>query len=901
MELKRIARRALALLLTAAALAGPLAAPASRTSAETEFDTGGSAFTEPSYTTGLMYFWHRGLPTVAKDKQGNYIKYPVIISWAGQYYLCTDANFKSELNETHKKQEKKNGHYKFFGIGIGYVASDDFSFDDYDRVWGDTEYYMRYKYDTTSSSLLTKLGLDINSLRTLGEAVSMTSPSLPYLVVTKPETDQYAIGLDEKAFGKDVWLVGRTRTWEWVETSGLIWKTDSWMGGVVQWGLDYESWKADKFCDKNYTYKATRTMYDVDTHKSYEYTEGADQHYWTVKKDSAGLYHFWTMGENEIADWGRITGSYGRDNNRKRMREWYHANDVGRMSLYYSGSTIGASAETVKNKDWKNRNCTVSNTDGYTVYYADPNIVSFHKDSFEVVKGQVVSLDGPRVIDQSCTVTVRDGGVLACNGWVINNGQILVEPGGMLILTERETATGDKQYGAITSVVTDANTAAGRIACDGTIIVNRDCKLTCAGTYGLQLGEGAQVVNYGQIIAENLMIYGDHTIENRGDSSAVFAGWGVTDSGYALTRTQISDQTYNAKGTLQKAAFVNMPRDAVYGDGASRFYVNGASSVIYTVNEKSTKGYVSGFIAKIEAADEVQPELPANIPIYNDDRYDVAYITVDGTIYQYDGLVGRWVNVADGAHETFFDYRFPDRDEEYKSGKLPDGFVLMDGRVVGAAVNDREDLRYDVHANVYWFTEDAVAYYYEKALGAYIHVYDTNTYFRYPGELAPPPTYSRDMIPTSMWSDLPMTERFYSSSMQEIDASAAKPKVQKDDTGFYIVVSGYRLDWSKTDQLFIDAVGALSEEENFDADGNRLGLSADMVNLNGYDLNDPGAKPKVQQGKYESGNVYYYIIYQGNMYVWYAEVQEFYYGTPDRAFAPPIQASEVDLNGYTLP
>ena len=475
MKLKKLMRRTLALMLTAAALAGPLALPASKTSADTEFDLDGTAFTEPEYDTGIMYFWHRGLPTVAKDKAGNYIKYPVIISWAGQYFLCTDANFKNELNETHKKQEKKNGHYKFFGIGIGYVASDDFSFDDYDRVWGDTEYYMRSTYATTSSSLLTKLGLDINSLRTLGEAVSMTSPSLPYLVVTKPETDQYAIGLDEKVFGKDVWLIGRTRTWEWVETSGLIWKTDSWMGGDVQWGLDYESWKASQFCDKNYTYKVTRTMYDVNAHKSYEYTEGADQHYWTVKKDSDGLYHFWTMGENEIEEWGRITGSYGKDNNRKRMRDWYHANDVGRMSLYYSGSTIGANAETVKNKDWKNRNCTVKNTDGYTVYYADPNIVTFHKKDFTVVSGQVVNLDGPRVIDQSCTVTVKDGGVLACEGWVVNNGQILVEPGGLLILTERETATGDKQYGAITSVGQDPNTDNGRIACDGTIIINRDC------------------------------------------------------------------------------------------------------------------------------------------------------------------------------------------------------------------------------------------------------------------------------------------------------------------------------------------------------------------------------------------------------------------------------------------
>ena len=111
MKLKRILRRAAALVLTASALAGPLAVPASKTSADSEFDVEGSAFTEPSYTTGLMYFWHRGLPTVAKDKQGNYIKYPVLICWKDQYFLCADENFRNELNETHSRQNKKNDKY----------------------------------------------------------------------------------------------------------------------------------------------------------------------------------------------------------------------------------------------------------------------------------------------------------------------------------------------------------------------------------------------------------------------------------------------------------------------------------------------------------------------------------------------------------------------------------------------------------------------------------------------------------------------------------------------------------------------------------------------------------------------------------------------------------------------
>ena len=899
MKLKRVLRRAAALVLTASALAGPLAVPASRTSADTEFDVDGSAFTEPAYDTAMMYFWHEGLPTVTKDKQGNYIHYPMLLIWKDQYFLCADENLRNELDETHSRQKKKNDKYVWCDgyEGYGYVASDSYSHTKFDRVWGSADYYMRYLYDTKESSLLSKVGVDLESLRTLGEAVSMqTEAKLPYLVATSPETDQYAIGLDERVFGKNIWLVGECRSWQWVDTDPWWFNSDEMQEGVVQWGLNYDYWKEQQFCDKNYTYKENRSIYDVNSHKSYEYTEGKDQHYWTIKRDDNGKYHLWTMGENVIASWARISGTQGKDKNRQRTRDWYHANDVGRMSIYYKGSHIGVSAETVHYKDWKDRNCTVSNTDGYTVYYADPNIVSFHKQSFEVVSGQVINLDGPRVIDNQCTITVHDGGVLACNGWVINNGQILVEPGGMLILTDRETATGDYQYGAITSLGADPNSGSGRIACDGIIIVNKDCKLTCAGVYGLELGEGAQVVNYGQIITEQLTVYSDHTIENRGDTSSVFAGWGVTDSGYALTRSKITGGTYNAKGTLQDVSVVSVAKNAVYGDGALRFYLNGASSVYYTENA-NRKGYVSGFVAKIEGtsyADD-SPELPATIPIYSDDRYGVAYITVDLVTYQYDGAVGRWVNIENGGSETFYDYRMPSSVEEYIPGELPDGYVLADGHIVGQEVS--EDLYYDHHAAVFWFLKDMVEYYYEKQLDAYIHVEDDGTYFRYGEEVAPPPEYtSSTYIPDSMYNELPMTFRYYESGMEEIQVTDVRPKVHKDETGYYIFVRGIRLNWNAEDQLFYPEEGSIPEESLYDGEGNRRGFSEEMVNLNGFNPADPNAKPKVQKDEYG-----YYVLYDGNYYYWDQQFQQFFNGTFDKYLGKPLEKSDVDLNGYTLP
>ena len=821
-------RRALTILLVVILLAGPLGSPASRVRADDEFTIDGTAFTEPEYDTAIMYFWHKGIPSVTKDKQGNYIKYPVLITWKDQYYLCTDANFKNELNETHTKQEKKNDHFKFYGIGIGYIGSDNFSFDDYDRVWGDTDYYMRYLYDTADSSLLAKLGMDVTTLRTLGEAVSMTAPNLPYLVPTDPSKDQYAIGLNEKQFGENHWLIGSTRTWEWVDTDILDF--DNWQGGEVQWELDYEYWDPEQFLNKDYTYSENRTMYDVDTTKYYAYSEGADQHYWTVKADSGGKYHFWTTGENEIASWERITGSYGKDNNRQRMRGWFHANDVGRMSLYYKGSQIGVSAETVHYKDWKDRNCTVSNTDGYTVYYADPNIVSFYRQSFTVEKGQVINLDGPLVLDNSCTVTVKDGGVLACSGWVINNGQINVEPGGMIILQERDTATGDHQYGCISSVNVKAGTGSGRIACDGTIIVNRDCKLTCAGCYGLKLGSAAQVVNYGQIIAENLEVYTDHIIENRGDTSAVFAGWGVTDSGYALSRSKISGQSYNAKGNREDVAIVSAPKDAVYGEGAARFYVNPAGKVTYKQPEKK-KGYVSGYTASISGSSYVEPEAAyPEIPIYYDSMYDATFIQIGNTIFAYDWLSDRWVNTEDGINMTIYDYRMPSGAEEYLDGELPEGYILPNGLVVGEAFNRNKNLRYDRRAFRYWFAEDDVVYVYEPSLQLYIHVIPgTDTYYRHHGLLPAPPTYDTEYISSDMYGNLPEDTELYRHDMQEVQDPANRPKVMKDGNRYYVEVDGQRYYWNSREMLFLpeDPMGYGSLND---------GISISAVDVNGYIL-----------------------------------------------------------------
>ena len=891
MNAKTLLRRLASLVLAAAVLGGLLSFPSTQAD-DTGFDLSGTAFTDPEVDTGIMYFWHEGMPTVSRDKNGNLIKYPVIISWKDKYYLCTDGSFRNELNETHSKQKNET---QYVGIGIGstweYLSSDVYGYKDFERVWGDSDYYMLYTYDMSGDALISKLNLDVNSLLKYGESVSINPPAnLPYVVYTDPEKDQYAIGLPTAAFGEDYWLVGRTRTWEWINT-GLFGEDVS-QEGHIQWGLDYEYWKADQFLDKYYQYSTTRSLYYVNYIASGTYTEGPDQHYWTVKRDKNGKYHFWTTGESDVSGMERVSGSFWKDDHRERTKAWQTANDIGRMGLYYTGSTVGVRAETIKYADWKDRKNTVENTDGFKVYYGDPNIVSFHRESFQVEKGQVVNLDGPRVIDTNCTVTVRDGGVLSCSGWVINNGQIIVEPGGMLILQGRTTATGDSQMGAITSVGVKAGQSCGRIACDGTIIVNRDCKLCCGGAYGLQLGEGAQVVNYGQIIAENLEIYSDHTIENRGDSSAVFAGWGITDSGYALTRSSIIGQDYNAKGTREKAAAVRIPKNGVYGDGADRLYVNTAGSVSYT-SPAPKKGYVSGRVAWSDPGEPSVLDLPEDIPIYYDEEYGISFIKVKGMIYHYNAITSQWVNIRDGIRETYYDYRMPSRVEEYLEDSLPEGYVLTSGIVVGQ--KQKENLKWDPVEQVFWFYEEAdeTYYYYEENIEDYIHVNSfNNTYYRYNNPIAPPPNYSSSVyVPVDMYNKLPAEFSWYDEQMEETANPAGIPKVQVEGKRYYVELEGTKYYWNTQYEQFLP--------EDFTLKGDKPvgGITQAQVDLGWYDLSlDPTAKPKVNID--EDG--YYYVLYQGNRYTWWKDYQKFFWGTPNRYMGVLVK-SDVDLNGYTLP
>ena len=226
------------------------------------------------------------------------------------------------------------------------------------------------------------------------------------------------------------------------------------------------------------------------------------------------------------------------------------------MGLYHDGSTLVSSGADTNIK-------FVEAKSKFRIFWGEPITLNCYKSNFTVQSGQVSNLDGPAILDEGTIYRVNDGGVLVVTDILINNGAIIVKKGGTLIIEENTDAYGHTRSGTLLSQVSGGD--GGRIACEGTIIIMPGCKCFGGGKYGIQLGDGAYVVNYGTIGSENFTCYHDYTIENRSEDSYVFAGYGVMGSGFVLSNYNINGRTYPCQGNRESNYVVSMARNSVYG------------------------------------------------------------------------------------------------------------------------------------------------------------------------------------------------------------------------------------------------------------------------------------------------------------------------------------------------
>lgn len=267
------------------------------------------------------------------------------------------------------------------------------------------------------------------------------------------------------------------------------------------------------------------------------------------------------------------------------------------LGLFYDGSTLVSRA-----CDWSwgmsvSDMLSTGKGNKFRIFWGEPITLNYYRDSFNVEDGQVVNIDGPACIDDGVVYRVGNGGVLVLTDWVVNNGAILVDKGGTLIVQENTDAYGHTRSGLLMSMASGGD--GGRLACEGTIINMPGCKVFGGGKYGIQLADGAYVVNYGLIGSENFTCFHDYTIENRGTESSVFAGYGVLGCGISLTNYKVTGSSYPNQGNRETTFSVKMARNAVYGPGKDRLYKHSSVSTS-DINQAPKSGSVMKDVKYLE-------------------------------------------------------------------------------------------------------------------------------------------------------------------------------------------------------------------------------------------------------------------------------------------------------------
>ena len=208
-KLKRLLSLALAFVLSAAALAGTAGIPAE--AYDSVIDTSGVRIPEPDNC--YLYHWKPGLPPAPKDFST--VRYPLLITWKDQYFLCTDDSFAQTINyrftdEGVKKLRKATAYYSTIDVFAG------------SEGWSDRD---EQKFSMGKNALLSTLSF-YQSFKNKGHGVTFDFmlPEIPYVCYNG--WNYYALGVPQKegsvAFDQEYnWLVAQRTHWDGKNISGL--------------------------------------------------------------------------------------------------------------------------------------------------------------------------------------------------------------------------------------------------------------------------------------------------------------------------------------------------------------------------------------------------------------------------------------------------------------------------------------------------------------------------------------------------------------------------------------------------------------------------------------------------------------------------------------------------------
>jgi len=528
MRVGRTFKRIAAALLTAVLAFGMSAGSYNEVFADYSLDS--DDFQVPETGQTVIYLWQKGMPPA----DGN--AYTVLLAWKSALSI-PDCYWKVDNTFVSETTSKKYG-------GTG-------------KNWGSP--YMNSTYcldkDYGSMALTSTLNFDYGTLKSSGKAYSLSLPDdLPSFTIVSDEgvdgpgvglTHKYRVAIKVKA---NRWLVGQFGMKEWITT---------WLGLDDEMHTSF-GWNLDTIVDSK-----ERFLSDEPLHRSYSFSCGDTSYTRTreVTLEERTWEIRYGVNTNKVYlraypcdNWDmvtRISGSFSSSAQEcaKRMKTYESALSIVPDKLG-SGIDMQGAAEYY---------LRASDGPAFEIYWAEPVTVFYVKNDITVVDGQVSTLDGPMMLTEGKTITVKDGGVLSLTGWIMNNGKIVVEPGGTLLL---------QKDALITTMNTNSKGKEnGGIQIDGNAVVMSGAKMSCGGVYGLRASSTANILNYGAIIAQTMILDGDYILENRGDDSYLFPGWLYSDSGFSLLQYKIDSGYYPGIGRYETTQSVNISPNAVTGTG----------------------------------------------------------------------------------------------------------------------------------------------------------------------------------------------------------------------------------------------------------------------------------------------------------------------------------------------
>ena len=231
-----------------------------------------------------------------------------------------------------------------------------------------------------------------------------------------------------------------------------------------------------------------------------------------------------------------------------KFRMWNYDKDGDNEDVVFDGSTIKLSDD---NKEVFS-----------TIYVGTVINASALTHDFTVLNNQATTMGRPAsYIPEGVTLRVANGGVLTVSGILLNDGKIVVEPGGLLVVREKSAIM----------PYHNKKTTCGGISSAGTVVVEKNGWLVGGGANGIYL-TGGVVYNFGLLAAENFTATKKLLINNQKDAG-ITAGRTIKSAvqnekiaGYLTGSSRVYGFGGSSRVCVLPYGRVNIADGAVYGD-----------------------------------------------------------------------------------------------------------------------------------------------------------------------------------------------------------------------------------------------------------------------------------------------------------------------------------------------